>query len=74
MLAGFPPSHQRYCLDYGAYWAHNTPPNPVLSSSDFCRALPQEFVEKLHAVKAGESFDPIAGIVETVLWLNRSST
>lgn len=72
MLAGFLPSHQRSCLDYGEYWAYNTPPNPVISSNEFAlRALPREFVEKLQAVNAGESLDPIAGIMDTVWWLHR---
>jgi hypothetical protein len=74
MLVGHPPPHQRSWLDYGEYWEYGTPPNPVLSSNEFAiRSLPMEFVKNLQTVNAGESLDPIAGMMETVWWLHRSS-
>ena len=72
MLAGQTPAHQQSCLGYGEYWEFNTPPNPVFSSNEYSdKELPEEIKVLLQTVNAGESLDPIANIMETVVWLHR---
>ncbi|MFM0126105.1 hypothetical protein P0D73_46135 [Paraburkholderia sp. RL18-101-BIB-B] len=72
MLAGHTPDHQKSCLHFGQYWEFNTPPNPVFLSNTYAtRPLPKEFKDVLQTVNAGESLDPIANIMESVMWLHR---
>jgi hypothetical protein len=72
MLADRIPSHHQSCLHYGEYWGYGTPPNPVFSKNDFAEnELPMEIKDTLQTVNAEDSIDPIAGIVDNVMWLRR---